>query len=164
MPHSLCFLISAALLSACSSAPSARSFADIEATVARTAADWKRSQLTSQPQRGLGTRFLRHDLFFQLPFEERVVVVMDSFATSVLDGELAFLLSLKLHFRTKESIAARGSSNGPSADDRAYTAAIFQKIESYPDEQVRLFCMTEDRYQMFKENLRRWKTKCLPTA
>ena len=148
-----------ALACACATKPRARTYADVETAVARMQADWERSQLTDHPQKSLITRDLRFRLFFQLPLAERAVVVMDSFASTDLDGELAFFMLQRLIHRDGE-----GGGTASAIEDRAYTAALFRLIESFSEVQVRRFCYDEARYARFRRNLRRWKAYCQPPA
>lgn len=156
------FLVGSALgmlFCACHTAP-VDTYADVEANVARMRADWERSQLTDHPQQNLLTRDRRYELFFRLPLSERAVVVMDSFANADLDGELAFMMGQMLLCRTQAASAIPGSRGATPAFDRAYTAALFQTIESHSESQVRRFCYDEARYQRFQRNLRHWKAYC----
>ena len=142
---------------ACTSPKSARTYTDVEVAVVRMQADYARSKLTEHPQQNCITRDLRYKLFFQLPLEERAVVVMDSFANASLDGELAFMMSLMLQGHTQ---AAAESQRPQDTDGRAYTIALFRAIEGYSEAQVRRFCGDEAHYRLFRRNLRRWKENC----
>ena len=146
---------------ACTSPKSARTYADLEVAVVRMQADYSRSQLTEHPQQNCITRDLRYKLFFQLPLEERAVVVLDSFANASLDGELAFMMSQMLRCRTQ---AAAESQRPQDTDGRAYAVALFRAIEGYSEAQVRRFCGDEAHYRLFRRNLRRWKENCLFSA
>jgi hypothetical protein len=46
------------------------------------------------------------------------------------------------------------------AESRAYSTALFRRIESFPDAQIRRFCGDDVCYARFHRNLRRWKVYC----
>ncbi len=142
---------------ACTTSPQVRTYADVEANIARMQADWERSQLTDHPQQSLSTCDRSFELFFHLPLSERAAVIIDSFANAELDGELAFMMGQMLLCRTKANSDIPGSLHKVAPTfDRAYTITLFQTIEAYPEAEVRRFCYNDVRYTRFLRNLRSW--------
>lgn len=159
LPPFLFALLGAALPACTVSHGTARTFADVEAIAARTEAEWTRSQLTSHPQQRLLLRDLRFRLFFQLPFEERVVVIIDSFAHTRFDGEVAWFMSMLLTSPTIHDL-----TTPETAASRAYTKSIFEAIDRFPESRLRAFCRTDAGFALFQQNLKRWRSQCLSPA
>ena len=156
-----CLPLVSALSCCCCVAPPGRvrTNADLEAEVARNAARFQRSQLTWRPQRNLDNSALSFSLFFQLPLEERAVHIMSSFAAEDLDGEAYERMYARLSYRTEPRFWW-GSPKPPTAEDKAYTLAIFRRIDNYSDHQVRAFCITDEDYARFRKHLGWWKKVC----
>ena len=138
---------------------SPQTYAGLEAEVSRNAARFERSQLTRNPEQNLDSSELTFSLFFQLPLSERVVYIMDSFARVELDGEYAERMYAML-CNLRKPKAWWETPSPPTAEDEAYTRAIFRTIESYRESQLRSFCREAGSYARFQKNLQTWKERC----
>jgi hypothetical protein len=138
---------------------SPKTYAGLEAEVSRNAARYERSQLTRNPEQNLDSSELTFSLFFQLPLSERVVYIMDSFARVELDGEYAERMYAML-CNPRKPKAWWETPDPPTAEDEAYTRAIFRTIDSYRESQLRSFCREAGSYTRFQKNLQRWKGRC----
>jgi hypothetical protein len=154
MRRSLIIFVLGAISCTCFASSPIRTFADVEAALARLLAEWQRSQLTDHPKQTYIPGDLRFHLFYQLPLAERAVVVMERFANAEFDGEVGFMMGQMLRYRKEPGFAG-------ATVDPAYTTALFHAIESYSEAQVRRFCSDDaERYARFRRNLRHWKAQC----
>ena len=154
-------LAPAFLLCACGgmSSRDVHTFAQLEGASSANLARYRRSQLTGNPEQGLDSSTFRFDLFCKLPFDERVVFIMDSFACETLDGEYAEKMYLMLTHPNIRSFEGKWDTKGSTADPE-YTAAIFRAIDSYSPKQIKEFCWPHGNYTLFKKNLETWRNRC----
>ena len=131
--------ILSSLLCACSSGlhGNVRTYAALEAESARALAQYRRTQLTGKPLQNFDGSDLQFAMFYELPFDERVVFIMNSFATEVLDGEYAENMDLMLAYSTRQH--AFDSFHKTIPRETAYTTAIFAAIDHYTDAQAKAF-------------------------
>ena len=137
-----------------------KTYAELEAALARNTALFERSQLTANPERYLDDSDLNFSLFYRLPLDERVVAIMASFKNEELDGEYAEMMWGMLSYRHERNNYIEPVSSFDFAD-RAYTRAIFRMIDSYSDAQIRAFCGNKVSYARFQKNLKIWKKRVL---
>jgi hypothetical protein len=138
--------------------PVVRTYADLEAELTRTGARYYESQLTQHPEKDLDRTELTQTLFYQLPSQERVIYIMNSFADCVLDGEYGEQMYLMLTHRNNPW--HDGNIPDPTSEDKAYTRTVFKMIDSFGEAKVRAFCSTPENYDRFQKNLKTWKKNC----
>lgn len=134
-----------------------QTYADLKAAVCQNAARFQRSQLTDKPERSLYSSGLALELFYKLPVSERVIYIMDSFASEDLDGEYAEDMLIMLCNPKKPAFPHSPST----AEEKIYTQTIFQIIDGYNQDQIRAFCSGFGNYARFHNNLKIWKDSCL---
>ena len=84
---------------------------------------------------------------------------MDSFAKYQTDGESGERMYAMLKDRA-EPKSWWETPYPPTAEDVAYTNAIFHTIDGFTENRLRRFCLGFGDYNLFRKNLQQWKKLC----